>query len=110
MSTESKAAPTSAAAVAEDIRPRLRPTSATTTGKVSVVACSRPAAAAGLPPSLRRKSTAGAPLTIRMPASRAGIRAREDALAKSDFTSNWMPVPTKNTGTRNPYPIACSLL
>ncbi len=102
MSTESSAAPTSAADVAADSRLRLRPTSATTTGNVSVVACSSPAAAAGRAPSFRRYSKAGPARAIRMPATMAGISASDEALARSDRTSNWTPVTMKNTGTRKP--------
>ena len=44
----------SAAATARLSKARLLPTSATTTGNVSVVACSSPAASAGLVPTLDR--------------------------------------------------------
>lgn len=108
-STDIRAAPTSAADVAGVSRPRLVPTSATTTGNVSVVAWRRPAAAAGLPPSLCRYMNAGTALTNRMLATIAGIRASDVALANSDLTSNCTPVTMKKTGTRNPKPIAWSL-
>src|SRR5882757_11163471 len=108
-STDSSDAPIRAAALAGLSRPSAVPRAATTTGNVSVVAWSRPAAAAGAVPSLRWYSSAGPPRTTAIASTSSGTSASDDACARSARTSNCTPVITKNTGTRNPYPIARSL-
>src|ERR1700722_9635215 len=101
-STDSSDAPIRAAALAGLIRPRSPPRAATTTGKVSVVAWSSPAAAAGLVASLRRYSRAGPPRTSPLARTSSGTRISDEACEKRARTSNCTPVMTKNTGTRNP--------
>src|SRR5580704_2916957 len=101
-STDSREAPIRAAELAGLSRPSELPRAATTTGKVSVVAWSSPAAAAGLGPSLRRYSRAGPPRTTAMASTSSGTRISDEACAKRARTLNCTPVITKNTGTRKP--------
>src|SRR5258707_9676968 len=101
-STDSREAPIRAAAVAGLSRPSELPRAATTTGKVSVVAWSRPAATAGAVPSRRRYSSAGPPRTTAIASTSSGTSASDEACASSARTLNCTPVMTKNTGTRNP--------
>src|SRR5277367_729610 len=101
-STDSREAPIRAAALAGLIRPRSLPRAATTTGKVSVVAWSSPAAAAGLVPSLRRYSRAGPPRTSPIASTSSGTRISDEVCENRARTLNCTPVITKNTGTRKP--------
>ena len=80
-----------------------------TTMNVRDVACMKPAAQARVRPMVRTYSTAGTPRTTSSATRNTGTRTIALALANKEDTSRPTPVLTKNTGIRNPKPIASSL-
>ena len=80
-----------------------------TTMNVREVACMKPAAQAWVRPTARAYSAAGPPRTTSSATRNTGTRTIARVLADNADMSRPAPVLTKNTGIKNPKPIASSL-
>src|SRR5215472_6954593 len=102
ISTDSRPAQISAAAVTGLSLPSATPICVAVTMNGSEVACSSPRARVGLVPLARRPSSAGRPRTVSSASRNSGTLTSADGLCSSPVRSSRIPLLTKNTGTRNP--------
>jgi hypothetical protein len=106
----SNPAATSEAAAVGVIFPVATPICVATITNVSVVACSRPAAAARRVPVRRRYSSAGNPRTSSRASRNSGTSAIAAGCARRLFNWKETPVVMKKIGIRKPNPMPSSFV